>query len=43
MGAAYILSSDLVEYLSLNAPKFKLFYNEDVSIGTWLAPIRVNR
>ena len=43
LGTGYILSSDLVHYLAYNSDNLKLFHNEDVSVGTWLAPLQVNR
>ncbi len=43
LGGGYVLSSDVVEFLAANANVLKVFRNEDVSVGTWLAPLRVNR
>ena len=43
LGGGYVLSKDLVRYIVDNADKFKKFVNEDVSIGTWLAPFKLNR
>ena len=37
-GGGYILSRDLVELLAMNAPYLRLYSNEDVSVGAWLAP-----
>ena len=42
-GSGYALSSDLIHYLVVNLPMFTPFFNEDVSIGTWLFPLNVNR
>ena len=43
LGGGYILSSDLVSYLSTSAPFLRRFNSEDVSVGTWLAPLAVER
>ena len=40
MGGGYVLSHDLVRYMSSNAELFKLYNSEDVSVGTWLAPLK---
>ena len=42
LGGRYILSNDLVKYIANNSDRFKKFTNEDVSVGTWLAPLEVN-
>ena len=42
LGGGYVLSKDLVAYIVHNSDKLKKFANEDVSIGTWLAPLDVN-
>ena len=39
-GGGYVLSHDLVRYISENSELLKQFNNEDVSIGTWLAPLK---
>ena len=36
------MSNDLVAYIVDNSDKLKKFVNEDVSVGTWLAPLEVN-
>lgn len=43
LGGGYILSSDLVRYVRLNAAYFKTWQSEDVSLGAWLAPVDVKR
>ena len=40
-GGGYILSRDLVELLTVNAPHLMVYKNEDVSVGTWLAPFNI--
>ena len=42
-GGAYVLSKSLVSFLSLNGPLLARFTSEDVSVGTWLAPVNVER
>nr|CAG4649539.1 EOG090X0A8N [Scapholeberis mucronata]SVE93770.1 EOG090X0A8N [Scapholeberis mucronata] len=42
-GGGYILSSDLVEYLVKNAPLLQHYKSEDVSVGVWLSPLKINR
>ena len=43
VGGGYVISSDIVQYLAANADKLLIFKNEDVSMGTWLAPLNINR
>ena len=43
LGGGYILSSDLVAYLSANAPLLQRYKSEDASLGLWLSPLKVNR
>ena len=43
VGGGYVLSGDIVQYLAVNAEKLLIFKNEDVSMGTWLAPLKINR
>ena len=40
MGGGYVLSHDLVSYISTNFELLKQFNSEDVSVGTWLAPLK---
>ena len=42
LGGGYVLSKDLVNYIVDNSDKLKKFVNEDVSVGTWLAPFKLN-
>uniref|UniRef100_A0A915MPR5 Hexosyltransferase n=1 Tax=Meloidogyne javanica TaxID=6303 RepID=A0A915MPR5_MELJA len=41
LGGGYILGQKLVNYISKNAHLFQLYRNEDVSVGTWLAGLKV--
>ena len=43
VGGGYVLSYDLILYIVENSNKLERFKNEDVSLGTWLAPLKVNR
>ena len=43
LGGGYVLSRDLVAYIAENSEKFQTYRNEDISVGTWLAPLKVNR
>ena len=43
VGGGYVLSADLVHYLSVHSDKLLVFKNEDVSLGTWLAPLNISR
>ena len=43
LGGGYIISKDLVEYIATNSQRLQMFRNEDVAIGTWLAPLEVIR
>ncbi|TRZ02972.1 hypothetical protein DNTS_004981 [Danionella cerebrum] len=43
LGGGYVLSSDLVHYIRLNMGYLKIWQSEDVSLGTWLAPVDVKR
>ncbi|XP_057703121.1 beta-1,3-galactosyltransferase 6 isoform X2 [Corythoichthys intestinalis] len=43
LGGGYVLSSDLVRYVRLNAEYLKIWQSEDVSLGAWLAPVDVRR
>merc|ERR1712002_170517 len=42
-GGGYILSYDLVHYLSTNSRYLQIFNSEDISIGAWLGPLIVDR
>ncbi|CAO4366463.1 unnamed protein product [Caenorhabditis nigoni] len=41
LGGGYILSYELVRFLATNAPLFRIYKNEDVSVGAWLAGLDV--
>ncbi|VDM72037.1 unnamed protein product [Strongylus vulgaris] len=41
LGGGYVLSYELVRFLALNARLFKLYKNEDVSVGAWLAGLDI--
>ncbi|XP_063799111.1 beta-1,3-galactosyltransferase 6 [Pseudophryne corroboree] len=43
LGGGYVLSWDLVHYLSLGREYLSQWQSEDVSLGAWLAPLDVNR
>ena len=42
-GIAYVLSGDLITYLTVNPDKLMLYNNEDVSVGTWISPYNIER
>ncbi|ETN73916.1 hypothetical protein RB195_016755 [Necator americanus] len=41
LGGGYVLSYELVRYLALNSRLFKMYKNEDVSVGAWLAGLDI--
>ena len=41
-GAGYILTQDVVRYITMNSEKLMLYKNEDASLGTWLAPLKLD-
>ena len=43
VGGGYVLSADLVRYLNANADLLQRYRSEDVSLGLWLAPLRIHR
>ena len=43
LGGGYVLSSDLVHFIALNSELLTLYNSEDVSVGTWLAPLDIER
>ena len=43
LGGGYVLSSDLVHFVALNSELLVQFNSEDVSLGTWLAPLDIKR
>jgi len=40
LGGGYVVSANLVTYMANNADDLQVFGSEDVSVGTWLAPLR---
>jgi len=43
LGGGYVIGWDLVNYIAQSAPLLIQYKNEDVSMGTWLASVNVNR
>lgn len=43
LGGGYVLSGDLVKLIALNSAHLKLYVNEDVSVGSWVAPYDIER
>lgn len=43
IGGAYIISRDLINLLVNNALYLQFFINEDVAVGSWLAPFNIER
>ncbi|KAI8489861.1 UDP-Gal betaGal beta 1,3-galactosyltransferase, polypeptide 6 [Branchiostoma belcheri] len=43
LGGGYVLSADLVQFVAQNMEWLKMYHSEDVSLGTWLAPLEVRR
>lgn len=43
LGGGYVISNDLVHYVVQNSKFLKIYNNEDVSLGTWLGPLDINR
>ena len=42
-GGGYVLSQDLVSYITSNSDAIVLYHNEDVSVGVWISPYAVER
>lgn len=42
-GGGYILSAELVGYITCSAPGLARFRSEDVAVGVWLAPFKLER
>ena len=42
-GGGYIVSNHLVKYVAQNWRQFQMYNSEDVSLGAWLAPLKLNR
>ena len=43
LGGGYVVSGNLVSHVARNAADLRLFFNEDVAMGTWMAPLDVYR
>ncbi|XP_072175234.1 beta-1,3-galactosyltransferase 6-like [Diadema setosum] len=43
LGGGYVLSSDLVHYVAVNAKMLKKYNAEDISLGSWMGAIDVDR
>lgn len=43
LGGGYIIGSDLVSFVARNKEVLQYYKNEDVSLGTWLAPLKTKR
>lgn len=41
LGGGYVLSMDLVRLMAENAHHLRIYNNEDVSVGAWLAPYNI--
>eukprot|EP00794_Sanderia_malayensis_P011329 gene11329-12515_t len=42
-GGGYILTQDLVNHIAQASDMLQIYNNEDVAVGTWLAPVLLNR
>nr|XP_027200300.1 beta-1,3-galactosyltransferase 6-like [Dermatophagoides pteronyssinus] len=43
LGGGYILSYQLIEFVANNSHWLQLYQSEDVSLGTWLSPLHIER
>lgn len=43
LGGGYLISKDLVGFLADNSDMLQVYKSEDVSLGTWLAPLNIHR
>ncbi|RWS01903.1 Beta-1:3-galactosyltransferase 6-like protein [Dinothrombium tinctorium] len=43
LGGGYLLSRYLVDFVAKNAHLLQLYNNEDVSLGVWLSPLKIDR
>ncbi|CAL1294966.1 unnamed protein product [Larinioides sclopetarius] len=43
LGGGYIITSDLVHNVVLNSNYLTLYQNEDIALGSWLAPFNIKR
>ena len=42
-GGGYLLSNDLVAFIAKNSDLLQAFNSEDISVGAWLAPLKISR
>jgi len=42
-GGGYIISKKVVDFVARNWKNFQFYLSEDVSLGAWLAPLKINR
>ncbi|BFZ23847.1 hypothetical protein BsWGS_26886 [Bradybaena similaris] len=42
-GGGYVLSFDLIDFIARNSDLLQMYLSEDVSVGTWLAPLKIHR
>eukprot|EP00118_Oscarella_pearsei_P028093 m.311507 g.311507 ORF g.311507 m.311507 type:complete len:331 (+) comp74733_c0_seq1:30-1022(+) len=43
LGGGYVITSDLVDFIARNRAMLRVYSNEDVSLGSWLAPLDIER
>ncbi|XP_046916929.2 LOW QUALITY PROTEIN: beta-1,3-galactosyltransferase 6 [Dermatophagoides farinae] len=43
LGGGYVLSHELIEFIASNSHWLQLYQSEDVSLGTWLSPLHIER
>ena len=43
LGGGYIVSKNLIDFITSNWKHLKFYKNEDISLGSWLASLKVNR
>ncbi|OTF74941.1 beta-1,3-galactosyltransferase 6-like protein [Euroglyphus maynei] len=43
LGGGYILSRQLIEFIANNSEWLQQYHSEDVSLGTWLSPLKIER
>lgn len=43
VGGGYVLSQDLVQFIATSSSLLQLYNSEDVSLGTWLSPLKITR
>ena len=42
-GGGYVISADLIHNIATTADYVELYHNEDVSVGLWLGPFKIQR